>query len=206
MIKYADRFCCRATIIHNMFSKQTTLMNRNQTKPHYLYTIYTLFIHYLHTIYTLFIHFLYTIYTLFIHFLYTIYTLFIHYLYNIYTHFIHYLYISVTIFTIIFTVCFTTILISACIEKNVVSELLCFTMQPHEPPACIYKYFSMQSFPCGSMSRIYICKYMYTHIDLDSYMYIYIYYGCICLFIYMYTISLVHTMGSGSLMFFLCVL
>ena len=91
MIKYADRFCCRATIIHNMFSKQTTLMNRNQTIIHYLYTIYRLFIHYLYTIYTLFTHYLYTIYTLFIHYLYTIFTLFIHYLYTIYTYLSQYL-------------------------------------------------------------------------------------------------------------------
>jgi hypothetical protein len=37
-------------------------------------------------------------------------------------------------------------------------------MQPHEPPACIYKYFSMQSFPCGSMSRIYIYANICIHI------------------------------------------
>jgi hypothetical protein len=58
-------------------------------------------------------------------------------------------------------------------------------MQPHEPPACIYKYFSMQSFPCGSMSRIYIYMQIYVYTYKFRFIHVYIY--IMFLFVYLFT-------------------
>ena len=157
---------------------------------HYLYTIYTLFIHYLYTFYTLFIHYLYTIYTLSIHYLYTIYTIFIHYLYTIYTLFIHYLYtIYYTIYTYLsqYLQSFLQYVSQRYLSLPALRKTSCrscfasLCSPMSRPPAYI------NIFPCNHFhaapwaAYIYICKYMYTHINLDS-LHVYIYYGCICLF------------------------